>query len=80
MRDLAKEIAKRESGKEEVSIAQISEILRHLTDILFEDKTVIKTLVQNGKRRNKNNPFLKKKKYQRRTNRQLNHLKREVSK
>jgi len=37
LNELAKEVAKRESGKKQVSIAQIKEILRHLGDIELEE-------------------------------------------
>ena len=34
--DLNKEIAKREAGKKEVSIAQIAEIVKHMKNIILE--------------------------------------------
>ena len=37
LNELAKEIAKRESGKKEVSVAQIKEILRILGDISIDE-------------------------------------------
>lgn len=37
LNELAKEICRREVGKEEVSIAQVKEILKHLGDIELEE-------------------------------------------
>jgi len=52
--ELCREITKRESGKKEVNIAQVREILGILSDMLFSVEygtKVLKILLANGKRR-----------------------------
>ena len=49
--DLKLEVAKREAGKKEVDIAQISEIIRIICDIVEEQPYVLKILANQGKKR-----------------------------
>jgi hypothetical protein len=44
MQKIAQELAKREAGKKEVSIAQIKEVLRCLGDMIADDKQVMDDL------------------------------------
>lgn len=44
MKQIALEVAKREAGKTQISIAQIKEVLRCLGDMAAEDKTVLDDL------------------------------------
>jgi len=39
MNDLAQEITRREGGKKNLSIAQVKEVLAHLSDVIYEDDT-----------------------------------------
>jgi len=50
MNDLAKEIAKKEVGKQEVSIAQIKEILKVVNTIVYSNPEVISLMIKNGKK------------------------------
>lgn len=50
--ELRKELMKREGGKKEISVAQMSEVLSHLSDISYEEVADISYLLwKNGKRR-----------------------------
>ncbi len=51
--ELKKELLKREAGKKQVNVAQMGEILSHLSDIIVEKKfiTVSSILINNGRRR-----------------------------
>jgi hypothetical protein len=55
MKQLASQIAKIEGKKVEVSVGNVREILGILSDMLFEDNTLVSLLLTNGKRRAKNN-------------------------
>jgi hypothetical protein len=44
MQKIAQELAKREAGKKDVSIAQIKEVLRCLGDMIADDKQVMDDL------------------------------------
>jgi hypothetical protein len=58
---LAKELAKREGKKKQVDIAQLTEMLGHLSDIIFEQirfsdrsgELISQILYKNGSRRSK---------------------------
>lgn len=56
---LAKELAKREGKRKQVDIAQISEILGHLSDILTENPSVWTLIVANGIKRAKKKAKMK---------------------
>lgn len=50
-KELCQIISARESGKQQVNITQIREILSNLSEEMFLDSEVILCLVKNGKRR-----------------------------
>lgn len=51
LNELAKEIAKREAGKKEISIAQIKEVVRHLGDISLEEPGILGKIEAASKKR-----------------------------
>jgi len=58
MNKLAEEVTRREGGKVNLSIAQIKEVLGHLSDVVYsedpsEASHTYKLLYENGKRRAK---------------------------
>jgi len=54
MNELAVEVSKREGGKVNLPIAQIKEVLAHLSDIVYENGDEIEDLLfENGARRRK---------------------------
>ncbi len=59
---LAKELCSREGLKKQVDIAQIAEILGHLSDMVFEDCKAMDILFNNGMRRAKKKAKVKGKK------------------
>lgn len=50
---LAKELAKREGKRKQVDIAQISELLGHLSDMVYDDCKSMDILFNNGEKRAK---------------------------
>ena len=48
-KQLALQIAKREAGKKQVSIAQITEIIRILCELIQENESVLKVLTRKKK-------------------------------
>ena len=57
---IAMELCKREAGKKQVDIAQMTEIVGHLSDMFFEDnppftglENIFETLYNNGARRDR---------------------------
>jgi hypothetical protein len=50
---LAKELAKREGKKKQVDIAQLTEVLGHLSDMVYEDCKAMDILFNNGEKRAK---------------------------
>jgi len=50
---LASYIAKKEKGKKEISIGNIREVLKLLSDASYKDTKVLKYIYKNGKRRGK---------------------------
>lgn len=52
--ELAQELCRREAGKTEVNIAQMKDVLAHLSDITFQEGAMIYHIFfDNGKRRHK---------------------------
>ena len=51
--ELASLVARLEGKKSKVKIGDVREILRILSDLSFEDTTVLKLIYANGKRRGK---------------------------
>lgn len=51
MNELARKIAKKETGKKEVSIAQIKEIMGIIADEILEDSTLAMKFFKLGERR-----------------------------
>jgi hypothetical protein len=50
LNELAVEVARREAGKKEVNIAQIKEIIKHLSIIMFEDSSATVAMLRNGEK------------------------------
>lgn len=50
---LAIKITKREGGKKNIDNAQVTEILGHLADIIYEDSQALATVLDLGKVRSK---------------------------
>jgi hypothetical protein len=47
------EIVKREGGKSNIIIGDVREVIGHLSDLMFEDSTLVAMLIANGARRAK---------------------------
>lgn len=60
---LAKELAKREGKRKQVDIAQITEILGHLSDIAYNDYWDLFVLAENGEKRAKKKAKVKRKEF-----------------
>ena len=64
MSHLSEELTRREGGKVNLSIAQVKEVLAHLSDIIYSDdpsqvSASCNLLYENGKRRHKKNKEVK---------------------
>jgi hypothetical protein len=56
IKELAKYIARIEGGKKQINIAQITEVLRILSDRAWVEPKILEMIHQNGRRRAKKNP------------------------
>lgn len=52
---LASEVASREGKKSQVGIGNIREIISILSEIMAEDKSVVEMLLENGRKKDKEN-------------------------
>lgn len=51
LKEIYSYIAKHEKGKEEISIGNIREVVKLISDLIVEDEAALKSLVSNGRRR-----------------------------
>lgn len=51
LKEIYSYIAKHEKGKEEISIGNIREVVKLISELIVEDEAALKSLVSNGRRR-----------------------------
>lgn len=50
LNELAKIVTKKEGGKKEISIAQVKEVIKHVSVVMYENPELIERMLSNGKR------------------------------
>lgn len=50
LNELAKEVTKRECGKEEISIAQVKEVIKVINSLIYQYPEVLASMIKSGKK------------------------------